>query len=183
MFEDISLAWPFASPAAESHIDLAALVDVYSTLLFRVANSVVHNSAEAEDVVQDVFVRVMQHKSALPEVRDMRVWLVRIAWNLAVDKHRRQKPEALPDELLAQLRAKELPADRVYGEAQRLRAVLAAMDRLPEAELQVLCLSAMDELGTAEIANVMGKTQSAVRTLLFRARTRLRERLSRKGMP
>ena len=52
------------------------------------------------------------------------------------------------------------------------------MDRLPAAEREVLLLSAMDELSTAEIAGVMGKSESAVRALLFRARGRLRERLA-----
>lgn len=182
MFEEISLAWPFAAPAAESEIDLAALVDSYSTLLFRVANSVVRNASEAEDVVQDVFVRVLQHRGSLPNVRDMRVWLVRIAWNLSIDRQRGHRAEPLEDGLVAQLHAANIPADKVYAEAQRLRVVLDAMEHLPAAERQVLCLSAMEELDTAEIASVMSKTQSAVRTLLFRARTRLRERLSKKGV-
>jgi hypothetical protein len=52
-------------------------------LLFRVAHSVLRSREEAEDVVQDVFVRVLKHRRSLTAVRDMRVWLVRVAWNLA----------------------------------------------------------------------------------------------------
>src|SRR5271168_4915009 len=73
---------------SRSEIDLAALVETYSSLLFRVAYSVLRGRAEAEDVVQDVFVRVLEHRRSLP-VRDMRVWLIRIAWNLAIDRRRR----------------------------------------------------------------------------------------------
>jgi DNA-directed RNA polymerase specialized sigma24 family protein len=69
--------------SGRSEIDLAALVETYSSLLFRVAHSVLRSREEAEDVVQDVFVRVLEHRRSLTAVRDMRVWLVRVAWNLA----------------------------------------------------------------------------------------------------
>ncbi len=55
------------------------------------------------------------------------------------------------------------------------------MDLLPKAERNVLLLSAVEELGTAEMAMVLQKSESAVRALLFRARTRLRERLAKGG--
>jgi len=59
--------------------------------------------------------------------------------------------------------------------------VLAEMERLPKAEKHVLLLSAVEEMGTSEMAEVLGKSESAVRALLFRARTRLRERLEKGG--
>ena len=65
-------------------------------------------------------------------------------------------------------------------EARRMKAVLEEMERLPKAERHVLLLAAVDELGTAEMAEVLGRSESAVRALLFRARTRLRERLEMK---
>lgn len=181
MFEEISLALPFASPAAESQIDLAAIVDTYSTLLFRVANSVLRNAEEAEDVVQEVFVRVVQHQRSLPEVRDLRVWLVRIGWNLALDHRRRIRPEQMETFQAAAIVDGASPADEALGDTQRLGAVMNAIERLPKAERQALLLSALEELNTAEIARIMSKSESAVRALLFRARTHLRKRLAKKG--
>jgi RNA polymerase sigma-70 factor (ECF subfamily) len=172
--------WSLALSSMEgsrSEIDLASLVEAYSSLLFRVAHSILRSRAEAEDVVQDVFVRVLEHRRSLVTVRDMRVWLVRIAWNLAIDRRRRKRPEQM-DELFARsLVAGSVPADKALDEAQRMRAVLGEMERLPKAERNVLLLSAIDELGTAEMAEVLGRSESAVRALLFRARARLRERL------
>jgi RNA polymerase sigma-70 factor (ECF subfamily) len=55
--------------------------------------------------------------------------------------------------------------------------LVAEIDKLPRLERQVLLLSAMDELSGAEIAQVVEKSESAVRALLFRARSRLRERM------
>jgi RNA polymerase sigma-70 factor, ECF subfamily len=162
---------------ARSEIDLAALVETYSSLLFRVAHSVLRSRGEAEDVVQDVFVRVLEHRRSLTAVRDMRVWLVRVAWNLAIDRRRRIRPEQFDEGFAEGLVARNLPADEALNEAQRLRAVVRELERLPKAERDVLLLSVVEELGTAEMAEVVGRSESAVRALLFRARTRLRERL------
>ena len=162
---------------SRSEVDLADLVETYSVLLFRVIHSVLRSRAEAEDAVQDVFVRVLEHRQSLAAVRDMRVWLIRIAWNLALDRRRRVRPEQMDESFAHSLVARCIPADEAMDEARRMSAVLREMERLPRGERHVLLLSAVDELGTAEMAAVLGRSESAVRALLFRARTRLRERL------
>ena len=164
---------------SRDEVDLAELVGTYSPLLFRVAYSVLRNRAEAEDAVQDVFVRVMERRQTLAAVRDMRVWLVRIAWNLALDRRRRIRPDQFDEGFAEGLVAKDQPVDEALNEARRMRTVLREMDRLPKGERHVLLLSVIEELGTAEMAEVLGRSESAVRALLFRARTRLRERLER----
>ena len=167
----------FSAERVVAEPDLAALVRDYSALLYRVALSVLRNPSEAEDVVQDVFVRVLQHRRELTLIVEVRPWLVRIAWNLALDRRRKIRPEQM-DEIFAEgLVSPNLPADQALAEARRIRQVLGAMERLPKTERQALLLSAMDELSTAEIAAVLGKTESSVRSLLFRARAHLRERL------
>ena len=164
-------------PAATSAASIDTLVATYSALLFRVAHAVLRNAAEAEDTVQDAFVRVLAHRAKLPQVQDMRVWLVRIAWRLALDRKRKTTPDQMDDGFALSLVARHLPADQALAEARELKLVLQEMDRLPRGEKHALLLSAVEEMKTAEIAEVLGKSESAVRALLFRARTRLRERL------
>jgi RNA polymerase sigma-70 factor (ECF subfamily) len=65
----------------------------------------------------------------------------------------------------------------VLAEARRLAKVLAAVDRLPQREREVLLLTAIEELTIAEIAAVLKKSESSVRSLLFRARAHLQQRL------
>jgi RNA polymerase sigma-70 factor (ECF subfamily) len=127
--------------------------------------------------VQDVFVRVLQHRGTLPAIRDLRPWLVRIAWNLALDRRRRIQPDQLDDLATSTLKAAHLPADQALDDHRRFTTVFRAIDALPKPERQALLLSALEELDTAEIARIMGKTESAVRALIFRARTRLRSRI------
>jgi RNA polymerase sigma-70 factor, ECF subfamily len=172
-----SLGW-FSAERVEAAPEVADLVRDYSGLLYRVALSVVRSSAEAEDVVQDCFVRVLQQKVKLAAVVEMRPWLVKICWNLALDRRRRVRPAQMDEAFAAGLVAVEMAADVAMAEAGRMSQVLAAIDRLPGRERQALLLSAMEELSTAEIGAVLGKSESSVRSLLFRARTRLRERLA-----
>ncbi|SEC06953.1 RNA polymerase sigma factor [Terriglobus roseus] len=162
-------------------ITVESLVPAYTPLLFRMAHALLRNRAEADDVVQDTFLRVLQHRRSLPDVRDMRVWLVRIAWNLALDRRRKLRPDQMEDAFAQSLVAVDLPADRAIAEALELKAVMAEIERLPEAERHVLLLAAVEEMSHAEMAAVLGRSESAVRALLFRARTRLRERLNRRS--
>jgi RNA polymerase sigma-70 factor, ECF subfamily len=182
--EDISLALPSGTQAAEAHavpapVDLPALVATYSALLYRVAHSILRSPTEAEDVVQDVFLRLVEHRFDLSAIRDMRVWLVRIAWNLALDRRRRIRPDQMNEIFAHRLAARTIPTDQALEGAQRMHAALRALEKLPKAEQHVLLLAAIEELSTKEIATVMEKSESAVRALLYRARTRLRERLGK----
>ena len=111
----------------------------------------------------------------------MRVWLTRIAWNLAIDRRRRIRPEQIDDRFAEGLAAKTASPHDALHEAQRMKCVLGEIDRLPRAERHILLLSAIEDLTTTEIASILGKSESAVRALLFRARTRLRERLEKGG--
>jgi RNA polymerase sigma-70 factor (ECF subfamily) len=171
-----SLRW-FSAEEVSAEPDLTALVRDHSGLLYRVALSVLRNQAEAEDVVQDTFLRVLQSRQNLGAIAEIRPWLVRIAWNLALDRRRRIRPDQMDEVFAADLASCDLPADQALAEAGRIRQVLAAMECIPKKERQALLLSAVDELSAAEIGAVMDRSESSVRSLLFRARTHLRKRL------
>jgi len=150
-----------------------ALVSEYAGTLYRVAYSVLRNAADAEDAVQEAFVRVLRHRDMLAEVRDQRVWLIRIVWNVVLDRKRRMKTRPETDdvaELARVLPATGLSAEERVAAAQHHAHVLACVEKLPTKERQVLMLSAFEELNSVEIAEVLGITESSVRSRLFRAR-------------
>jgi RNA polymerase sigma-70 factor (ECF subfamily) len=152
---------------------LAGLVDQYAGSLYRVAYSVLRNPADAEDAVQEAFLRVLRHRDSLGEVRDHRVWLIRIVWNIVLDRKRRAKTRPETDdvaELARVLPSTGLSAEQLAAAAQHHAHVLACVEQLPPKERDVLMLSAFEELSSVEIATVLGITESSVRSRLFRAR-------------
>src|SRR5208337_4588763 len=127
---------------------LAALVSQYAATLYRVAFSVLRNPADAEDAVQEAFLRVLRHRDTLDEVRDRRVWLIRIVWNIVLDRKRRAKTRPETDdvaELARVLPSNGLSAEQVASAAQHHARVLACVGQLPVKEREVLLLSAFDE--------------------------------------
>lgn len=160
---------------------IAALVDRYAAALYRVAYSVLRNPSDAEDAVQETFLRVLRHRETVAEVRDHRVWLIRIVWNIVLDRKRRAKTRPETDdvsELARVLPATGLSAEEVAAAAQHHAHVLACVEQLPGKERDVLLLSAFDELTSVEIAAVLGITESSVRSRLFRARNLMAELLN-----
>jgi len=164
---------------------LAALVSEYASTLYRVAFSVLRNAPDAEDAVQETFLRVLRHRTSLGEIRDHRVWLIRIVWNIVLDRKRRSKTRPETDDI-AEL-ARILPADGLSAEqraaaAQHHAHVLQCVDQLPAKEREVLVLSAFEELSSVEIASVLGVTESSVRSRLFRARNLMADLLNHARM-
>jgi RNA polymerase sigma-70 factor, ECF subfamily len=162
---------------------LAALVNRYAGTLYRVAFSVLRSPADAEDAVQEAFLRVLRHRDTLGEVRDQRVWLIRIVWNIVLDRKRRAKTRPETDdvaELARVLPSDGLSAEQIASAAQHHAHVLAHVERLPAKEREVLMLSAFEELNSVEIAEVLGITESSVRSRLFRARNLMADLLQHK---
>ena len=159
---------------------ISALVDQYAGALYRVAYSVLRNPTDAEDAVQEAFLRVLRHRQTLTEVRDHRVWLIRIVWNIALDRKRRAKTRPETDdvtELARVLPSTGLSAEELAAAAQHHARVLACVEQLPAKEREVLLLSAFEELTSVEIAAVLSITESSVRSRLFRARNLMAELL------
>jgi RNA polymerase sigma-70 factor, ECF subfamily len=160
---------------------LAALVGQYAGALYRVAYSVLRNPADAEDAVQEAFLRVLRHRETLGEVRDQRVWLIRIVWNIVLDRKRRAKTRPETDdvaELARVLPCDGLSAEQIAAAAQHHAHVLACVEKLPAKEREVLTLSAFEELTSVEIAEVLSITESSVRSRLFRARNLMADLLN-----
>jgi RNA polymerase sigma-70 factor (ECF subfamily) len=173
-------------PISDSRVEdagaaIAALVDEYAGTLYRVAYSVLRNAADAEDAVQETYLRVLRHRNSLGEIRDPRVWMVRIVWNVVLDRKRRAKTRPETDDvadLARMLPASGLTAEERVASAQHHEHVLRAVAQLPEKEQRVLILSAFEELSSVEIAQILGTTESTIRSRLFRARNLLSNLLS-----
>jgi RNA polymerase sigma-70 factor (ECF subfamily) len=150
-----------------------ALVERQSRFVFRVAYAVLRNAQDAEDAVQETFLKLYR-TNHWTEIRDEKSFLARAAWRVAVSrrKERRQNPQ--PDEIATLAPDPEAAA----MDAQWNATVHRLIDGLPEDLRQPLALSALEELGSREIALIMRIPEGTVRTRIMRARSVLKERLT-----
>jgi RNA polymerase sigma-70 factor (ECF subfamily) len=166
-----------AAPSMET------LVADHSRMVFRIAYSIVRNRQDAEDAVQECFLRVLKHKSKLHKVRNPKTWLARVAWTTALDKRRSGTEMLLLDgasgmAMLESLRDPRPAADDRLVHEQMQRVLERLIAALPEELRHPLELSTVQELNSAEIAEVMKIPEASVRTRLFRARRQLKEKLA-----
>lgn len=142
-------------------------VERYGDTIFRLAYSYLKNRADAEDVMQEVFLRLMKAGPVFESEEHAKAWLLRVASNCASDLFRlpwRRREEPLED---------NLPAPEEPGPGSVTEAVLAlpARYRIP------IHLYYYEDYSVAEIAKIIGKSEGTVKSRLFRARKLLRAKL------
>lgn len=160
-------------------VEFTELVRRQSRFVFRVAYAVLLNSHDAEDVVQETFLKLYRNRG-WQNLDNERAFLARVAWRVAVDS-RPRSPQPIsrsfePDQ------AGEPPSPRPGPEQTLMAANQAAtvhsmIDALPEDLRVPLTLSAFDELNSREIGGILGIPEGTVRTRLQRAREMLRKKL------
>jgi RNA polymerase sigma-70 factor (ECF subfamily) len=162
-----------------------ALFRRWSGPLLRYLERMVRDLATAEELVQEAFVRVHGARDRYSPDARFSTWLYRIATNLALNELRRPRRRALhrsPDEDDAPELAAEGPGTEAVVDARRLgRAVAAALEELPEKQRAALCLTAVEGLSYAEVAEALDVTEKAVKSLVHRARSALAKRLAEAG--
>jgi RNA polymerase sigma-70 factor (ECF subfamily) len=151
------------------------LVAQYQEVAFRTAYLVVRDAAQAEDVVQDAFVRAYQKLRTFREGEPFRPWLLRIVTNLALNEVRsRTRRRGLLDRI-GRIRQEPSPAPEREAEADKVRGMLwRAINELREEDRIVLYLRYFLELPEREIAAVIGQQPGTVKSRLSRASARLR---------
>src|SRR5690606_28692687 len=157
--------------------------------LFRAARAVLRNDAEAEDVVQETYVKAFTRLDSFEGKAAFSTWLTRIALNEAFGRRRRKKAlEGLDAAEQAESRGAELipfpgAAAPLSPEAATGRRAMHAMleeliDALPDPFRVVFVLRKIEELSTEEVAADLGLNPATVKTRLFRARRLLREAIA-----
>ena len=167
-----------AGAMAEAVVDVEQIVRQHARFVFCVAYSVLRNREDAEDAAQEAFLRLSRQKN-LAEIRDLRLWLARVAWRVAVDRVRSRRETTIDDagELMDSLADAAPGAEQVLAERQMKQLLERMIAGLPRELRDVVVLTTAQEMSSADVAEVLGIPEGSVRQRMFRARHILREKM------
>jgi RNA polymerase sigma-70 factor (ECF subfamily) len=163
-------------------------VNRYEGKIFRLAQNITQNREDAEDVMQDAFLKSFAHLADFKGGSRFYTWLVRIAVNEALMKLRKRRPNQVsldePAESEDDLLPREIkdwgPSPEQRYVQTELREILSkAIDELDPAFRMVFVLRDIEELSTEETAQLLGLSVPAVKSRLLRARLKLRQKLNK----
>ncbi|MBN2148540.1 MAG: sigma-70 family RNA polymerase sigma factor [Anaerolineales bacterium] len=174
---------------AGDRAEFSRLVDTYSANIYRLALKMLDQPQDAEDVLQETYLKAYKHLKSFDGRSKLSTWLFRIATNEALMLLRRRRTDVLSIEEPTEGEESEqeplqvvdwccLPEDELLTAEARSMLDLA-VDKLPHSLRVVFLLRDIEDLSTLETADVLGLSETAVKTRLSRARMRLREELSR----
>jgi len=180
-----------ARAAAGDGVAFAAIMRRHNRLLFRTARGILKNDVEAEDALQDAYLRAWRAIDGFRAESKLSTWLVRIVINESLARLRRGGgAQVIPLDGAADVTLDDMEGrmeddnpdrqpERMAMRAELRRLIEAGIDRLPDGFRSVFILRAVEEMSVEDVAAVLDVPEATVRTRLFRARGLLRERLSR----
>ena len=162
------------------------LVERHQRLVVGTVARMLGNNSDVEDIAQQVFVRVWKSARRYVPRAKFTTWLLKITRNLVFNELRRRSRHAqLPLQVESEDEERPIRDERAVApdasllEQELQRAIETAIAQLPETQRMALVLRRYDELSYEQIADVLDQSVPAVKSLLFRARTELRDHLSR----
>jgi RNA polymerase sigma-70 factor (ECF subfamily) len=166
-----------------------AIMRRHNRMLFRIARSILKADADAEDALQDAYLRAWRSIDGFRGDAKLSTWLARIVINESLARLRRpQRAQVIPFDGAAQAEYEsmelfntdhpDLQPDTALMRAELRRLMEACIDRLPDAYRTVFMLRAVEEMTVEEVSVLLSLPEPTVRTRLFRARALLRDRLS-----
>jgi RNA polymerase sigma-70 factor, ECF subfamily len=169
-----------------------AIMQANNRRLYRLARGILRNDTEAEDVVQDTYVRAFTHLEQFRGDSSLSTWLSRIAMNEALGRLRRQKPGVEWSELEKSTpQAQIIPfplassddPEKSMAQREIQHVVEHAIDELPEPFRLVFITRVIEGMNVEETAEILGLKPETVKTRLHRARNLLRDNVERKIGP
>jgi RNA polymerase sigma-70 factor (ECF subfamily) len=155
---------------------LALLFEQYHLPLFRYLLQMTRNRELSEDLVQEVFMRVLKYARTYNPAMSFQPWLYGVARNVYLDARHKRRPEVSTVEL-DEMRSHDPVPEEVFSRKQDLKLLEHALQQLPEDKREVLVLSRFHNLKYEEIARVLSCEVGTVKVRAFRALKELRERL------
>lgn len=145
--------------------------------LYKVAFYILESGADAEDAVQDLYLKLWDAGDALDTIRAPKAYCISLLRNICIDRLRRYRPEG--EEKIPQQAADDSLQDERMSERQKIDAAIKQMSSLSDSERIVLKLKVFDDLNYEEIQKRTGLSQLSMRVHLSNARRKIRKAIER----
>lgn len=164
----------------------AELVELYKDKIFHLAYRMLNNKQEAEDAVQETFLRVYTNLHRYDENQKFSTWIFRIGTNLCIDKLRRRKntysldaemPDGEGNDYYAMLPSHEDTPEKQVIVSETQEQIRRAIESLPEKYKSVVILRYLHDMSLQEIGDVLDMPVTTIKTRVHRGREYLRKRL------
>lgn len=155
------------------------LMEKYQGMVFRTAMGFVHSKEDAEDITQEIFIKVFQTLSGFKGDSEFSTWLYRITVNTSinfVNKSRRNGFLQSLENIFSKSSDEKTPLEQLET-SERDERIKKAIDSLPETQRTAFILSKYEELSQKEIASIMKKSEGAIEQLMQRAKSNLQKKL------
>lgn len=171
---------------------IRAIIKANNRLLYRLARGILRNDAEAEDVVQETYVRAFTNLDSFRGDSSLATWLARIAMNEALGRLRSQRPTvelaslpsgAIEAQIIQFPLAASIDPEKTMAQREIQTVVEHAIDELPEPFRLVFITRVVEGMNVEETAEILDLKPETVKTRLHRARAMLRENVERKIGP
>lgn len=160
------------------------IYDTHAALVYNVALNYVQNNQEAEEITQDVFLKVFNKSKRFKKESSLKTWIYRITINTSIDYLRKRKRRPLHSRLgydsqIDQNKSEWKHPGVLLEEKEAYRALFEALNQLPDAQKSSIILLKIEGLSQKETAMVLGLKEKALESLFHRAKNNLRSLLEK----
>lgn len=149
------------------------LVEKYQNMVFTLAFRVLQNHEDAEEVAQDVFVKVFNSLKNFQQKSNFKTWLYRIVYNESINRLRSRKKRVPLVDLNEETTLHLFDPGSINDSSDEIKFIQKAIQNLPETERIILSLYYYEDMPVKEIAKITELTETNVKTRLFRSRQKL----------
>lgn len=148
--------------------------------LFRLALRITLDRQEAEDIVQDILMRIWDRRESLGEIASIEAWSLTMCRNLSLDRIRRKGNAGIPLSDAPVTEDREPTPDVMLMRSERMEAVRQLFNSLPVKQREAMQLRDIEGKTYAEIALITGESEASVKVNIFRARQYIRKQIEKK---
>ncbi|MCI8342198.1 MAG: sigma-70 family RNA polymerase sigma factor [Firmicutes bacterium] len=158
--------------------DMAAFEEIlgrYKNLVYSVVLRMVNDAEDANDIAQDVFVKIYKNLDKYSPEYKFSTWVIKIATNTVIDFRRKKKPDCVDiDDIAFEPADKETP-ESSFSKKESRQELLKAVEKLPDMYKVLIILYHFEDMSYQEIADVVGISLSKVKNRIFRGRKILKD--------